>query len=85
MEWVFDGVINLFLSILTGIENSLGDALANTGMSPNVAASFWAMIIFLCLIVAARLLTGWIRNMVILFIFALVLHIVVTHGIGTVA
>jgi hypothetical protein len=85
MEWVLDGVVRMILSLMTATEDSLGDALAGTGMSPNAEAAFWGVIIVLCLIVAVRLLSGWIRNLAIIVILALILHVVVTHGIGTVA
>jgi hypothetical protein len=85
MAHILEGLVSLVLSLLTGIENSLGSAMETTGMTPNVEAVFWGVIIKLCLAVVIRLLSGWIRTAMLLLIVGLALHAFFTHGFGTLA
>lgn len=85
MDHTVEGLVALLLSILTGIEESLGGALENTGLTPNAEAVVWTVIILLCLAVAIKLLNGWIRTVSLVLLVVLAVHALVTHGFGTIA
>jgi hypothetical protein len=75
------GLVALMISALAGIESSLGDGIAMTGLSHTAQSAFWVVIVVLTLVALVRLLRGWLRTGSVLFLLILIAHAGVTHGL----
>jgi hypothetical protein len=73
--------VALMISALVGIESSLGDGIAMTGLSHSAQSVFWVVIVLLTLVALVRLLRGWLRTATVMFVLVLVAHAGVTHGL----
>jgi hypothetical protein len=81
LDHVVLGLVALMSSALAGIESSLGDGIAVTGLSHNAETIFWVVIVVLTLAVLVRLLGGWSRTILVAFLLVLVVHASLTHGL----
>jgi hypothetical protein len=81
LDHVVMGLVALMISALAGIEGSLGDAIGMTGLSHTAQSVFWVIIVVLTLAALVRLLSGWTRTILVLFVLVLVVHAGVTHGL----
>jgi hypothetical protein len=80
MDGMVNGLAGLVMIIVSSLESALADGMALTGLPPRVETVLWAVIIVLCLTAVVRLMGGWIRTVMVLFIVGVSVHAGLTHG-----